>query len=161
MAPDHRYPVTHEPFISHRRRHALRTLAGAGTALVALRGHGMASSEPTASETNGPAGPELLHVSTDRKRKKGKRGPTGPTGPTGPSGTISQNEATIEILAGGNANAQATCASGQAVGGGASLSNVECDLVSSNVVGTTAWGATGKCPSDKTATMIVRVICLG
>ena len=134
-------------------------LASLGAAGAVLAGRSHPASEAAAS-IGGPAGPDALSVDA-AKKKKGKRGPTGPTGPTGSGGgTLSQNQATNDIPDGGNASAQANCLSGQATGGGASISNTACELVSSNVVGTSAWGATGKCPVGVTATITVRVICL-
>lgn len=158
MTPDDATAAGHGPLSSAGRRGAMRSLAGAGAALLAITGRNRDSSAYATGVSDGPAGPEALQVAAARK-KKGKRGPTGPTGPS--AGTLSQNEAITNILADSNANAQATCLSGQATGGGASISNTNCEIISSNVVGTSAWAATGRCPSNNTATMVVRVICLG
>ena len=147
-----------ETLVSPGRRDAMRSLAGAGAALLAITGRDHVASAHAIGEKDGPAGPESFQVAA-AKKKKGKRGRTGPTGPS--AGTLSQNEATANIPANSNANAQANCPSGQATGGGASISDTQCELVSSNVVGTNAWGATGKCPPAVTATLTVRVICLG
>lgn len=147
-------PMVHD---ASGRRTALRAVAGVGAAVLALAGRAPANSAPVAGVGAGPAGP-LSSVDAAKKKKRGKRGPTGPTGP---AATLSQNEATNNVPDGSNANAQANCLSGQATGGGASLSNIACELVSSNVVGTSAWGATGRCPAGQVATLTVRVICLG
>ncbi len=161
MSSSHDAPAEPTPETSPGRRNALLALAGLGAAGMAVVGRTYTSGEAAPAATSGPAGPGDWSVEAAKKKKKGKRGPTGPTGPTGPGGgTLSQNEATNDIPDGGNANAQADCLSGQATGGGASLSSTACELVSSNVVGTSAWGATGKCPVGATATITVRVICL-
>lgn len=161
MSSSHDTPAGPTPEPSPGRRNALLALAGLGAAGMAIVGRNHTSGGAATTATSGPAGPGSWSVEAAKKKKKGKRGPTGPTGPTGPGGgTLSQNEAANDIPENSNASAQADCLSGQATGGGASISNTACELVSSNVVGTSAWGATGKCPGGVTATITVRVICL-
>jgi hypothetical protein len=168
MASDHRDPLALGPLRTPGRRDAVRAVAGIGTVMLGLSGRSHATSAPAEDEMDAPAGPGLLQVAADskkRRRKRGRTGPTGPTGPVGPTGptlSISQNEASQPIPDGGNAHAQAACPPGSiATGGGASISTISCQLVSSNVQGSASWSATGRCPSGSSATLVVRVICLG
>ena len=156
MTMPHDTPAASAPVTSPGRRDAVRSLMGMGAAGVALLGGAHAASAGPTSEESGPAGPDYLGPSAEKKKKRGKRGPTGPTGPAG--NTIVRDSDDFAVAAGTNQNGQVNCPSGDVVGGGVSVNDTDCRVVASAPVGTTAWGATVFCPDA--STMTVSVICL-
>ena len=127
------------------RRDVVRTLAGIGAAGMSILGQSRMASAGLTSELNGSAVPGSESVIAAKKKKK--------------KHTLSQNTATNTVPAGGNANAQANCLSGEVTGGGVGVTDTTCRVISSAPVGTAAWGATVACVNS--ATMTVTVICLG
>jgi hypothetical protein len=109
--------------------------------------------DPGATGAQGPPGPT------------GSQGPNGNTGPQGPSGTTTSNVVIgsfVQIVAGGNATALATCPSGSTATGGGFDTTPGID-VQSNVPasdGTQSWEVDTSNPTSIGGEIRARVVCV-
>jgi hypothetical protein len=111
------------------------------------------------------SGPEGAPGATGATGPAGPQGPTGATGPQGPSGTASRTIAIgsfVQVGAGGDGTATATCPSGSTATGGGFDTTTGIDVLSSVPAsdGTQSWEVDAQNPTGVGGEFRARVVCV-